>query len=359
MKDAASAARPRAYWLQALFGALMLLVGACRSGASVRVVAPASVPTSRLSVQTHAPAWRGASRAAADRAVSVGVVGDGFFAELDSLVGEAVRFEGLPIGDFMVYASLGESPAGLGTWPPTARSIERRQLVVATLGDAFLTWNGGAIDALAHHVRSAGVTFEHLSFGEANATSVEWLPGTPAFERATDGGHRADVVVVSLGGADLVQWFGDQFPPRELTPAALGRLANGAREVFGRTVRNVRRVLAEIHRRLPRAATMVVMYPNTVRHMRPFFGQRVVAGEVERMLEAAATSFETSRVRVVRLADVLDGGFAESAVELSDTGIVQTGEALFEVLGGLHVRSAGDQLRRDLAVPPPVDDAVP
>lgn len=173
------------------------------------------------------------------------------------------------------------------------------------------------------------------------STSVDWLPGTRNFEnnlrpQLAD----ADVIVVTLGGNDVMQYIGSFGGIPNDIPAAI----EGARDVVRQVIENVEVILAEIRTVNADADIVYILYADYTQAtgnviwgtVGALLGRETLQG----VLELARDSMPEERTLV--LADMFGAAqglplhdFLEDPLHFNDRGHTLYAQEVFVALGGV------------------------
>ena len=183
------------------------------------------------------------------------------------LLGSDLEVESCPDGDFVFPA-----PSGLYVVAPQAHegdcsqrncttrfpeAIEEGAVKIVTLGDSVPV--EGAAETFPARVAelvSALADVEEVNLAVSGTQSSDWLPGGPRFEQVREDLIDADVVLVSVGGNDVLNFASTA----DLSD--LGALLVGAQATVDQVAINVRDIAAEIRVENPDADVVFCLYPD-------------------------------------------------------------------------------------------------
>lgn len=183
------------------------------------------------------------------------------------LLGSELELESCPLGDYVFPA-----PSGLYVVAPEAHegdcsqrncatrfpnAIEEGLVKIVTLGDSVPVQ--GAAETFPDRVAelvSALADVEEVNLAVSGTQSSDWIPGGTQFEQVRDELVDADVVLVSLGGNDVLNFASTA----DLSD--LAALLTGAQATVDQVATNVRDIAAEIRVANPDADVVFCLYPD-------------------------------------------------------------------------------------------------
>jgi lysophospholipase L1-like esterase len=186
----------------------------------------------------------------------------------------------------------------------------------------------------------ADVDNQNIAVG--GTTSPEWLPGTPNFEDRL-GPHieSADVIVVSIGGNDIMAYASDPANISNVDAAVVG-----AYELLDEVVANVTQMAAEIWKRNPNVDLVYCLYVDYSlasqdqlwRLVNGFLGQ----GTVTDLLDSARAKVGTDQgIILVDLFGASEGlpldDYLSDSLHFNGRGQTFYAEEIFKTLGGVLV----------------------
>ncbi len=224
-----------------------------------------------------------------------------------------------------------------------AAAIERGRVKIVTLGDSVpVVGDAPFFPARLSDMLSPFAEIENVNIAVGGTTSIDWVPGTPNFEQRFEPHiDSADVVIVSVGGNDFLQYANGAFSnPQE----AIAGFPDFVRDVMNRVLL----VKDTVALRNPDADLVYLLYPDYSQSetWSEQFGfaisiiQGLVADALEQILNELGPEEEILMVDFY-------GYFRETGLNLdahlydllhfNDAGQEVYAQRLFEVLGGVSI----------------------
>ena len=251
----------------------------------------------------------------------------------------------------------------------TSHSLARRfpeavldgEVTIVTFGDSIPVYGGEPhFPAILEALITPLATVDNRVVARPGSTSSEWVPGTNYFEnRLVPHLADADIVIGSIGGNDLGEFFGvyDTSFDREELVAKIGEFPEFLEEVTARIVTT----LEEIRVQAPQADIVYITYCNYGRSQpwQELSGE--YAGLAEFGLDNALRIMRQriGEVESVLLADMYSGTAGEDLtpylwdeIHLSTEGAVRWAREIFQVLGGVIVGEDELGLDREYGLSP-------
>jgi lysophospholipase L1-like esterase len=224
-----------------------------------------------------------------------------------------------------------------------AEAVESGRVKIVTLGDSVpVVGDAPFFPARLTDMLSPFADVENVNIAVGGTTSVDWVPGTPNFDQRF-GPHleSADVVIVSLGGNDFLQYANEAFAnPQE----AIAGFPDFVREVMGRVLL----IKDTVALQNPDADLVYLLYPDYSQSgtwSEQFgFAISIIQGLIADALEQILN--ELGPEEDILMVDFY-GYFRETGLNLdahlydllhfNDAGQQVYAERLFEVLGGVSI----------------------
>jgi len=268
------------------------------------------------------------------------------------LLGSGLELESCPGGDFAFPA-----PEGLYVVAPEAHegdcsqrncatrfpdAIEEGLVKIVTLGDSVPVL--GAAETFPTRVAelvSALVDVQEVNLAVSGTESSDWTPGGSRFEQVRDELIDADVVLVSLGGNDVLNFastadLGD-----------LGALLMGAQATVDEVAANVREIAAEIRGENPDADVVFCLYPDYSQATQTppwsdlgFLPPGIVSGLLVRARDNFTPQDDIVLVDLFGLTPALPlplDDYLDDALHFNDVGHDLYAHEVFRALGGVIV----------------------
>ncbi len=268
------------------------------------------------------------------------------------LLGSDLELESCPGGDYTFAA-----PEGLYVVAPEAHegdcsqrncttrfpdAVEEGFVKIVTLGDSVPVL--GATETFPARVAelvSALVDVQEVNLAVSGTQSSDWTPGGTRFEQVRDELTDADVVLVSLGGNDVLNFastadLGD-----------LGALLMGAQATVDQVAANVRDIAAEIRVENPDADVVFCLYPDYSQAMQTppwsdlgFLPPGIVSGLLVRARDNFAPEDDIVLVDLFGLTPALPlplDDYLDDALHFNDVGHDLYAHEVFRALGGVIV----------------------
>ena len=174
---------------------------------------------------------------------------DGFFA-----------FGALEPGLYFVGPDLeaGQWTGSKNLSPRLSAAIDRGSLKVVTIGDSLPVWGEGTRfpELLAQRL-SELVEVEAINAAVACTESSDWTPGKTRFENLREDFASADLLLISLGGNDVLYFASDK-----LQEGDLDGLFNGLNDFVLEVMDRVRLIVGEARLENPDLDVAYLLYPN-------------------------------------------------------------------------------------------------
>ncbi len=174
---------------------------------------------------------------------------DGFFA-----------FGGLATGLYHVGPELapGEWTASKNLASRLVSALDSGSLKMVTIGDSLPVWGGSPrFPALVAERLGELAVVESINAAEAGTESADWIPGMRRFEDLRDDFATADLILISLGGNDVLYFADDKFQAGDIDG-----LFNGLNDFVAIVLERVRGIVAEIRVENPDVDVAYLLYPN-------------------------------------------------------------------------------------------------
>jgi len=252
-----------------------------------------------------------------------------------------------------------------------ARAVqEGRAPVMLTFGDSIAVIGDQPI--FPERVRtlfSQLTDIENRNVAVAGSTSTDWLPNRRYFsERLTPQLAEADLLIITLGGNDMLQYVSNIGIPNDI-PAAI----EGARLVVLRVIENVSEILTAVRAVNPDADIAYCLYADysqaTEHPIWGLVGSFLGPDTVSEVLELARSNFPTND-RHLMLVDMFGAAqglplhdYLYDQLHFNDLGQTLYAEEVFETLGGVLIGNnpLGEMgatpigLRRNYGLSPNID----
>ena len=170
-------------------------------------------------------------------------------------------FGALPDGAYLLDPDLPAARPATTTnrAPHFAAAVRDGAVRIVSLGDSIPVYSPARPfpDRLASLIEPLAAV-DSVNVAVAGSTSDQWLVGGYHHQRVADNVPDADVVVISLGGNDILDYFG--WIPATMEEAMA--LLEGLPAVIEQVQQNVLALIADVRERAPQADVVYCIYPN-------------------------------------------------------------------------------------------------
>lgn len=277
-------------------------------------------------------------------------------------------FSGLQPGAYVIGLRTDRRAASKNHAPHAMRALARGRLYITTIGDSFPRDEATHLfPAVTKQLfEEAGFEVESHNVAARGTTAEEWLPGGAGyFERLQPHLAQTDVLVVSLGGNDVL---GGVFEPfrylddddtsyREYVWTATEALSEAPAQIE-EALAHVRTIIAAARERNPRMDVVWVLYPNLLRG-KPWrdalsVGANLFIPRVDEILREARRDAARDDVLLLDVYGLLEDQedideYLHDTLHLNDAGHRLAGEELFRALGGVRIEES-EQVERSVGL---------
>ena len=276
-------------------------------------------------------------------------------------------FSGLRPGAYVVGLHTERRAASKNHAPHAARALANGSLRITTIGDSFPKDQATHLfPAVTQQLfAEAGFQIESRNIAVRGTTAEEWLPGSSYFRRLEEHLPETDVLVVSLGGNDVL---GGVFEPfryldedetsyREYVWTATEALSEAPAEIE-EALAHVRTIVAAAREQRRSMDVVWVLYPNLLRG-KPWrdalsVGANLFIPRVDEILREARRDAARDDVLLLDVYGLLEDQadideYLHDTLHLNDAGHRLAGEELFRVLGGVRIDES-EQVERSVGL---------
>lgn len=256
------------------------------------------------------------------------------------------RFGGLADGQYVVAPEFPEAVcARKNCAPHFSSALAEGRAVVLTVGDSIpVIGDEPLFPARLATLLAPVADVEDRNVAVAGSTSTQWLPGAVHFEeRVQPNVAEADLMIISIGGNDILQYAGNPAHLADI-PGAI----QGARELVIQIAMNVRQLIEAARETNPELDVAFCLYVNYAQAQTNQFwslakgllGEEEIAGILElarQVLPAEEGVVLVDLFEAARDTDIDSILLEGDALHFNDIGQTLYAETLFETLGGVLV----------------------
>ncbi|MEM9067331.1 MAG: SGNH/GDSL hydrolase family protein [Myxococcota bacterium] len=276
------------------------------------------------------------------------------FATTETCADGSYAFAGLTPGAYVVGLHADRRAASKNYAPSVGRALLNGTLRLTTIGDSFPRESASRLfpAVAAELFERAGAEVTNRNIARSGSLAEEWLPGTNAFASLEGVLDETDVLVISLGGNDVL---GGLFRPfrdldddnsyREYAYTGTEALSD-ATLLIERALSNVRTIVRAVRERRPGLSIVWVLYPNLLRG-KPWrdavsVGANLLIERLDEVLKDARRSAARDDLLLLDVYELLNAqddvdALYYDTLHLNDEGHRLAGEELFRTLGGVVV----------------------